>query len=608
MIIRLHFPDTWFDIIKSNGLDNRREIINKIKEIFRNMDGSKLTATGQINQRNLEGGKLVYQAFQEITKEPIKHQQDFLLKLLADNKDTEYGKKYGFDRITSIKEFQEKLPVTSYDDYAEYIERMTEKGESNLITVYPVNHYNKSSGTVGVPKRIPVSDVAAQTYFRYITSYLQGMIGIQVGKEWVNGKSLSTVESVDVIDILPCGASYGAVSVKAMLAARPYLNMLYTSPDEAVFPPKNISTRYLHARFGLMEEELVQICASFASFSYDLMRYIEKNWKMLVEDIKNGTIHEGVNLDESVRHSLMEKIKPMPERAAQLQEIFEKGFDEPFVPKVWPNLAYTTSVGTGVFENHMKNLKKRYVGEKIPHFYVGLTASEGVFTVPYQMNHPEAVLIPDSVFFEFLPIEAKDDFSKLVTMEQLEQDKIYEVIITNLSGFYRYRMRDAIRVTGMYNATPKVEYLYRLDNTVSLMGEKTSEESIRFAAEETAKELGFELVGFSMYPDDKTAPVRYQYFLEVAGMPADINPKIIRQYLEKNLAKANPSMGDKVKKGICESTRVNFLEPESYSLYMDLMIFKGTAPSQIKPVTVIHNEVQRKFFFAQTEYSSEVMH
>ncbi|MEG1947914.1 MAG: hypothetical protein RR139_12570, partial [Lachnospiraceae bacterium] len=86
-----------------------------------------------------------------------------------------------------------------------------------------------------------------------------------------------------------------------------------------------------------------------------------------------------------------------------------------------------------------------------------------------------------------------------------------------------------------------------------------------------------------------------------------INPKIIRLCLEKNLAKANSDTGDLIKKGMLGATRVNFLEKESYNLYTDLMVFKGTAPSQLKPVTVIHNEVQRKFFFGQTEYSSEKM-
>ncbi|MEG1926970.1 MAG: hypothetical protein RR415_14655, partial [Ruthenibacterium sp.] len=81
----------------------------------------------------------------------------------------------------------------------------------------------------------------------------------------------------------------------------------------------------------------------------------------------------------------------------------------------------------------------------------------------------------------------------------------------------------------------------------------------------------------------------------------------IRLCLEKNLVKANPCLADMAKHGTFGATRVNFLEKESYNLYTDLRVFRGAAPSQIKPVTVIHNDMQRKFFFGQTEYSSEKM-
>ena len=60
--------------------------------------------------------------------------KSFLMKLISDNKDTEYGRKYHFDQIKSVEDFKRLVPLTTYDDYAPYIERMVEKGEKNLIT------------------------------------------------------------------------------------------------------------------------------------------------------------------------------------------------------------------------------------------------------------------------------------------------------------------------------------------------------------------------------------------------------------------------------------------------------------------------------------------
>lgn len=92
----------------------------------------KLTPAGQGNYQKIKEGMPSYEDFQEMTKEPGKHQEAFLMKLLRDNKDTELGKKYGFADITSIEEYQQRVPISTYDDYMEYILRMTDKGDLPL--------------------------------------------------------------------------------------------------------------------------------------------------------------------------------------------------------------------------------------------------------------------------------------------------------------------------------------------------------------------------------------------------------------------------------------------------------------------------------------------
>ena len=76
--------------------------------------------------------------FRDITKDPMKAQTELLFKILQDNKNTEYGKKNNFADIKTIEDFQNNVPVSVYDDYAPYIERMTEKGERDIITAYPI--------------------------------------------------------------------------------------------------------------------------------------------------------------------------------------------------------------------------------------------------------------------------------------------------------------------------------------------------------------------------------------------------------------------------------------------------------------------------------------
>lgn len=85
--------------------------------------------------------------------------------------------------------------------------------------------------------------------------------------------------------------------------------------------------------------------------------------------------------------------------------------------------------------------------------------------------------------------------------------------------------------------------------------------------------------------------------MEIAKIPETLTKEALRDWLEKNLAAANPSMGDKVKKGLCKPPKVCFLQPETYLLYRDMLLMKGYSVGQLKPVNVISNEMQRRFFF-----------
>lgn len=112
-----------------------------------------------------------------------------------------------------------------------------------------------------------------------------------------------------------------------------------------------------------------------------------------------------------------------------------QGFEEPIVPKLWPHAQFLTGVGSGGFKVYADKIKEKYMGEKIARYFTGINASEGMISVPYRLNDEKSVPVPDSMFYEFLPTDADDDFSKIVTIDQLETGKEYEVIVTNLSGF-----------------------------------------------------------------------------------------------------------------------------------------------------------------------------
>ena len=220
-----------------------------------------------VNRKVAGDGRKVRARLERMTLAPMKTQEDFLMGLLCDNKDTEFGRKYDFASIHSIEEYRRRVPVSSYDDYAEAIYRMVEKGEKNLLTAYPVNHYSKSSGTMGNPKRIPFSDRAAGLTSDYVKSYMyalleeRGLLGLD--------PSLTLVESI--LTTLPNGATCGAYSAKESVNNQFFISRLFTPPFEVMTPKGNMNSRHLHAFYALKERNLSSGLSGFYSYFLEVI-------------------------------------------------------------------------------------------------------------------------------------------------------------------------------------------------------------------------------------------------------------------------------------------------------------------------------------------------
>ena len=559
------------------------------------IDPSKLTPMGQLNLKNYAEGKRVLAELEEMTRDPMRYNTELLMRILRDNKDTEYGRRYGFAEIDSVEEYQRRVPITMYDDYAGYIYRMTEGCETDLITSYHVGHYAKSSGTMGNPKRIPVSDESVAVLDRY---NMLSRTAIQIdalGTGWIEPPALNLIEVP--MTTLKNGATYGAISGRIVLVLGDMLRLFMTSPQEALMPDPKTDTRYLHARFALMHADITLVVCSYISLTLEMMQYIEKEWPMLVRDIELGTIDESVKMPDDVRRGLEARLSPMPERAAELRAVFEEGFGEPVMPRLWPRLLSIVGIATGGFADYLRRLKEKYAGDGYRYLFPGVTASEGLFTTPVAMDDVNGVLVPDSVFYEFIPVDT-DDPADIVTMDGLEVGRTYEIVATNLSGFYRYRMRDALKVTGMHNRTPLLEFQYRIDQSLSMAGEKTTEVALREALDRTERSLGFSVIDFSVYPDMSEGSLRYVYLLEPDSLPEGLTREGIAAELDRNLCETNPQYGYKIEKGIFEPLNVRYVQPETYLLYRDLAVSRGTASSQLKPPHILNNEMQRRFFLA----------
>jgi len=103
-------------------------------------------------------------------------QRAALRDCLVASRDTEYGQRHGFGAISSVESFQEKVPVTSYEDYLEYVEAIGD-GQPNVLTADPVVMFEVTSGSTAASKLIPVTRSLRSEFQRAIGSWITDLFG-----------------------------------------------------------------------------------------------------------------------------------------------------------------------------------------------------------------------------------------------------------------------------------------------------------------------------------------------------------------------------------------------------------------------------------------------
>lgn len=105
-------------------------------------------------------GDIVYQMFLEpwydSLKTPAQSQQDVLLKLLEIYAETSYGKGHGASEVSSIEEFRENFPKTSYPQLKPYFEKV-KRGNYNSILAETPEIWVMTRGSTGASKVIPLT-------------------------------------------------------------------------------------------------------------------------------------------------------------------------------------------------------------------------------------------------------------------------------------------------------------------------------------------------------------------------------------------------------------------------------------------------------------------
>lgn len=541
--------------------------------------------------------KEYYDLHNERIKDPRKSQLDFLMKLLDENKDTEFGRKYGFADIKSYEDYRAAVPLTEYDDYVSYIDRMIENHEKDLISVYPVVHYAASSGSTGIPKRIPVSQQGKEFFSGYGGNLILYHLYQQMVQQGHKPGPICFMADFHW-DILG-DATIGSISSHMAYNFRNDLMSLNTSPKPLQFLHEpTTDAPYAKAVFALANRDTSCIFATFSSAVYEFFHLIETNWESLVHDIRTGTLNPDLSISDTLREELEECLTADPDRADELEAEFAKGFDKPIVPRIWPNMSMFCCIGGSFFAEYTK--KVRTYAPDVPIHMGVYGASESQLAVPIAVNDEEYTPLLDGVFFEFRALDG-DDEGKIYLADELEEGKDYEIIITNMSGFYRYRMMDVMRIEEHIGSCPKGHIAYRLNQVVNMAGEKTTTEDLDTIIKQISQKVGTPITEYAIYADYSTTPGRYILLVEPdefigKGHQAELGP-----IADGFFRKANRSFNKYREQSTMGMPAIDYLEPGSFRLFKELQIASGISANQVKPVKIIDNKKKAQFFFGLSE-------
>nr|XP_054756098.1 GH3 domain-containing protein-like [Lytechinus pictus] len=494
-----------------------------------------------------------------------KVQTEILMSRLQSASETVYGKQFNFADIKSPEDYCQKHPLTRASHYQPFVQEIA-SGMHHVLTKDDPIILAVTSGTSGHHNLVPM--IKAQTVYFLLNGVTVCLDSVRKAipetrhlrrtlKIFYNPKSRTS----------PGGVPIGPNSATPKSSEK-FID-LYSTPMAAFDITTEKEALYAHLLFALKDSEIGAIEANFVPLIHNAFVELEENWEQLVQDIAHGEVHPELNIPEDVRQKLNALLSPDPERAEKLRREFERGFDN-IAKRIWPNLQVILAVDSGAFQVYGNMLREKFTKD-IPIYSCLYAASEGLIGINIWPHDEERryLLVPRSMFCEFIPIENSDEEQPdTLLMDQVEKGSTYELVLTNMSGFYRYRFGDVVRVTDFYNKAPVVEFLYRQGQLLNLRGEKTSEDVIFKTIQKTLDDLDeVSLVDYSTVESPLlkekawNMTPHYEVFLELEGK---VSSERDLDKLDKNLREASFVYDSFREKGSIGPIKVHLVKPGTF--------------------------------------------
>jgi len=420
------------------------------------------------------------------TSHSIDAQRAVLQDLVTTAQYTQFGKKYNFSSLFSLKEYKRKVPIHEYEDLQPYIEQML-KGEENVLWNTPVKWFAKSSGTTNnKSKFIPVSDESLQeNHFKASKDVLTNYYNNFPSSDLLTGKGL-VVGGSHQINQLNEDIQYGDLSA-VLIQNTPFWGQWLRTPELSV---------------ALMDD-----------------------WGEKIEKLAQSTANENVTSLAGVPTWTLLLLK-------RILEIKQKEY----IKDIWPNLELYINGGVSFIP--YRDQFEKIIGKKINYLEI-YNASEGFFAGQENPTDDGMTLFTEhGIFYEFMPIEEYGKkIPNTIGLDKVIPGKNYAIIITTTGGLWRYLVGDTIAFTSV--DPYKIKVTGRLKHYINAFGEEVivdnSDAAITVATKKTNAIISDYTAAPIYFSEEKNGA--HEWLIEFDREPVDL--KIFTEELDIALKNVN---------------------------------------------------------------------
>lgn len=504
-------------------------------------------------------------------------QEQFLRKLLQAYKETELGRKYGLRDIKTIDQFRQQVPVLPYSGYEAYIERVA-RGEKNILTPDPVVYFNTTSGSTGKQKLIPVTQ-RFQNSLGWANLICIGFLSAALRSRGRQFGKLLVTNTAQITGRTSGGIDYGPGGTGVMRMGKFLYEQLFAHPFETLKATDSITRHYLCLLFSLGDPSMRGMIANFPMLILRTCNYLERYAKDLIQDLEKGTLANWLQLEPELRSKLEQRWSADPRRAAQLQEIWHS--EGLLTPKLaWSNLSYIATARGGTSDFYFERFPS-YL-EDTPVFGAVFATAEGTLSIYHDLNNDSSILAIETGFFEFIPEDQWEaEHPKTLLATEVQPGKLYRILMTNYSGFYRYDIGDVVEVLGFYEQAPLIVFRYRRGGLLSSTTEKTTEFHATQVMQALQQEFGLPLEDFCITLSENEFPAHYLVNIELAPGQTLSNPQAFLASFDRRLKQINVYYGSKRQDQV-PAPRLRILEVGSFAIVRQRQLQKGIPDSQLK--------------------------